>query len=98
MYHELSHVVHNDRANYWEPEIDGEKLEHKNYLTPHKIEIETRATQEAWNKLRQDKNMEVPTINEIQDPSMMPKAGLDSIDTASTSIRAELSREFNSVE
>lgn len=98
MYHELSHVAHNDRANYWEPEIDGEKLEHKNYLTPHKIEIETRATQEAWNKLRQDKNMEVPTINEIQDPSMMPKAGLDSIDTASTSIRAELSREFNSVE
>ena len=56
MYHELSHVAHNDRANYWEPEIDGEKLEHKNYLTPHKIEIETRATQEAWNKLRQDKD------------------------------------------
>lgn len=102
--HERSHVAHNDRANYWEPEIDGKKLEHKNYLTPHKLEIEARATQEAWDKLRQDKqykqdkNMETTTINEVQDPSIMPKAGLDSIDTASTSTRAELSREFGSVE
>ena len=97
-YHERSHIAHNDRANYWEPEIDGENREHKNYLTPHKLEIETRATQEAWNKIRQDKNIEAPTVNEIQDPSMMPKAGLGSIDIASTSIRAELSKEFNSVE
>lgn len=89
-YHERSHVAHNDKAVYWNNGRD--------YMTQDKIDIEVRATQEAWNQLREDKGKQAPTVEEAVDPSTLPKIGLDALAPESMSERAKMAREFNSVE
>lgn len=47
LFHELSHVIHSDEANYPKTAVGGLDLEH-----PSAIEIETRATVEALHTLK----------------------------------------------
>lgn len=91
-YHERSHVAHNDYEAY--PRTANGRLD---IMHPDAIAIETRATQEAWNQLREDKG-KLNTVEEPIDPSTLPKIGPDALAPESMSERAKMAREFNPVE
>lgn len=54
IYHEMSHIQNSDYSNYW---TDYEGNSNRDLLHPKKIEIETRATIEALDKVTLLKNV-----------------------------------------
>lgn len=57
LYHEYSHQYYKDATNYFEGDIRNAKgtLITVNWLSPHKIQIETRATRDAIERLKLEK-------------------------------------------
>lgn len=91
LYHEMSHVQNDDKAVYW--------LQGRDPLTPDKIEIETRATREALQKLEEWKKLNTPNKQPATSAETdVPRVGTDVMSIKQDTPFAKLSREMSVIE